>query len=316
MASSTKKQSDNSDPPTQGGSMDSSHNLSNQLFTYQSFTDALKEQKRHNFETAVPGVDNNTFKPLNTYSTFIEAKKRNSIVIDCAQFLGMEFKVNGKVIEVNKTLDHTANESTYGNILTPQVELGGFPGTNLHLVWSQMKPICTDCHTDEYVRFDCPKRRRRLCHRRKSLNHLIAKCPVAPWNNKPTEASSETKPSQPQQPASQNQFEILNHEGEMEEVEESQENEEKDTEKSTSLDKDAKMPRYSSEPANKKPTNITPSVTQSAPRLVTRSNQTLKLTDVDKLTPLKSKRNLDDAISPNGQQETVPSSKKKNTKKE
>ncbi|KAK4517761.1 uncharacterized protein ATC70_001105 [Mucor velutinosus] len=446
MASSAKKQSDNSDPPTQGGSMDSSDNPSNQLFTYQSFTDALKEQKRHNFEV-VPDVDNNTFKPLNTYSTFIEAKERNSIVIDCAQFLGMEFKdtillkvlreqfpkclglkpriigknrkkaielgfttenlcrdallkefkFNGKVIEVNKTLNHTANvidigiseiplmkedelkpalikiferygdilnigisksgdsdwltgrgfttlnrdklkESTYANILTPQVELEGFPGTNLHLVWSQMKPICTDC----------PKRTRRLCHRCKSSNHLIAKCPVVPWNNKPTEESNETKPSkstpgskqnelqlvsrrnsssrevnlldlvkqgQPQQPASQNQFEILNHEVEMEEVEESQENEEKDTEKSTSLDKGVKMSRSSSEPANKKPIKATPSVTQSTPHLATRSNQTLKLTDVDKLTPLKFKRNLDDAISPNGQQETAPSSKKKRTQK-
>ncbi|KAK4509740.1 uncharacterized protein ATC70_010490 [Mucor velutinosus] len=459
MASSAKKQSDNSDPPTQGGSMDSSHNPSNQLFTYQSFTDALKEQKRHNFEV-VPDVDNNTFKPLNTYSTFIEAKERNSIVIDCAQFLGMEFKdttllkvlreqfpkclglkpriigknrkkaielgfstenlcrdallkefkVNGKVIEVNKTLNHTANvinigiseiplmeedelkpaliktferygdilnigisksgdsdwftgrgfatlnrdklkESTYANTLTPQVELEGFPGAHLHLVWSQMKPICTDCHTDEHVRLDCPKRRRRLCHRCKSPNHLIAKCPVAPWNNKSTENSNETKSSkstpgsnenefqlvsrrnsssrevnlldlvkqgQPQQPASQNQFEILNHEvemGEVEEVEESQGNEENDTEKSTSLDKGVKMSRSSSELANKKPFNVTPSVTQSTPRLATRSNQTLKLTDVDKLTPSKSKRNLDDAISPNGQQETVPFSKKKNTKK-
>jgi len=301
MASSAKNQKDNSEPPTQGGSMDSRHNPSNQLFTYQSFTDAIKEQKRHNFNF-VPEVDNNSFKPLNAHSTFIEAKERNSIIIDCAQFLGMdfkdksllkvlreqfpkclglkpriigknkkkaielgfstenncrdallkEFKVNGKVIEVNKTLNHTANvinigiseiplleedelkaaliktferygdilnigisksgdsdwftgrgfatlnrdklkESTYANELSPQVELDGFPGTMLHLVWSQMKPICTDCHTDEHVKFDCPKRRIRLCHKCKSPNHLIAKCPQGDWNNKPATGSNETK---------------------------------------------------------------------------------------------------------------------------
>ncbi|KAI8064797.1 uncharacterized protein B0P05DRAFT_460085, partial [Gilbertella persicaria] len=231
---------------------------------------------------------------LNAYSTFVEAKERNSIVIDCAQFLGMEFKdkpllkilreqfpkclglkprvigknkrkaielgfstenacrdallkefvVNGKKIELNKTLDHSAmvinigiseiplmeeevlktalintferfgdilnigiskcadsdwftgrgfatlnrdklKEATYAAELTPQVKLVGFPGVLLNIVWSQMKPICTDCHTDEHIKFDCPKRMRKLCFRCKSPNHLQAKCPTAPWNREP-----------------------------------------------------------------------------------------------------------------------------------
>ncbi|KAL9537006.1 hypothetical protein PS6_011783, partial [Mucor atramentarius] len=76
MASSAKKQSDNSGPPKQGGSaMDSSHNPGNQLFTYQSFTDALKTQKRHAFDVS-PVVESGGYKPLNSYSTFVEAKEQ------------------------------------------------------------------------------------------------------------------------------------------------------------------------------------------------------------------------------------------------
>ncbi|KAI8635858.1 hypothetical protein BD408DRAFT_356742, partial [Parasitella parasitica] len=284
--------------------MDSSHNPGNQLFTYQSFTDALKTQKRHAFDVS-PVVESGGYKSLNSYSTFVEAKERNSIVIDCAQFLGMEFKdksllkvlreqfpkglglkprvigknqrkaleigfstekacrdallkefkIGDKVIEVSKTLNCTANvinigiseiplmdddelkdalvktferfggilnigisksgdsdwftgrgfatlnrdklkESMYAAQITPQVELAGFPDSKLHLVWSQMKPICPDCHTDEHIKFDCPKGRRRLCHRCKSPNHLIAHCPTAPWyRNKPEVTNNESQSS-------------------------------------------------------------------------------------------------------------------------
>ncbi|KAG2210748.1 hypothetical protein INT46_008570 [Mucor plumbeus] len=291
MASSINNQSDKRGNTLQGGStLDSSHNPGNQLFSNQSFTDAIKVQKRHAFEIS-PNVENGGFKPLNAFSTFVEAKERNSIVIDCAQFLGMEFKektllkvlceqypkcvgfkprvigknkrkaielgfpsektcrdallqefkINDKTIEVNKTLNCTSmvinigisempiveeellkpaliktferygdilnigiskssdsdwftgrgfatinrdkqKEESYAANLTPQVELEDFPGTVLNLVWSQMKPICPDCHTDEHIRFDCPKRNRKLCHRCKSPNHLQANCPTAPWN--------------------------------------------------------------------------------------------------------------------------------------
>ncbi|GAN11816.1 hypothetical protein MAM1_1036d11425 [Mucor ambiguus] len=436
--------------------MDSSHNPSNQLFTYQTLTDAIKEQKRHSFEIA-PEVNNNAFKPLNAYSTFIEAKERNSIVIDCAQFLGMEFKdttllkvlreqfpkclglkprvigknkkkaielgfsterlcrdallkefkVNGKDIEINKTLNHTANvinigiseiplmeedelklaliktferygdilnigitksgdsdwftgrgfatinrdklkEASYTNSLTPQVELEGSPGTFLHLVWSQMKPICSDCHTDEHVKIDCPKRRRRLCHRCRSPNHLIANCPTAPWNTTPHTEINEAKNSkstpgsqenefqlvtrrnsnsrevnllellkqgQPQQPTQQNQFEVLSQEEFMEDAEEQLQGDDITTDKPILLENGVNMSRSISEPATEKQSNIKPTTTQSASRLSTRSKQTLKLADTTTLTQLSSKRNLDAAISPNGQQATVPSSKKTNMKK-
>ncbi|KAI8051042.1 uncharacterized protein B0P05DRAFT_641647, partial [Gilbertella persicaria] len=191
---------------------------------------ALKAQKRHIFEVS-PNVDNGSFKPLNAYSTFVDA-------------LLKEFVVNGKKIELNRTLDHSVmvinigiseiplmeeevlktalintferfgdilnigiskcadsdwftgrgfatlnrnklKEATYAAELTLQVELVGFPGVLQNIVWSQMKPICTDCHTDEHIKFDCPKRMRKLCFRCKSPNHLQAKCPTAPWNREP-----------------------------------------------------------------------------------------------------------------------------------
>ncbi|KAI8082601.1 uncharacterized protein B0P05DRAFT_586259 [Gilbertella persicaria] len=77
MALSLDYQSDNRRTSLQGGStLDSSHKPA---------------QKRHSFEMS-PNIENGSLKPLNAYSTFVEAKERNSIVIDCTQFLGMEFK--------------------------------------------------------------------------------------------------------------------------------------------------------------------------------------------------------------------------------
>lgn len=60
-----------------------------------------------------------------------------------------------------------------------------------------MKPICPDCHTDEHnIKFDCchPKGKRKLCHRRKSFNHMIAHCPTAPlFRNTAEVTSNESK---------------------------------------------------------------------------------------------------------------------------
>lgn len=103
-------------------------------------------------------------------------------------------------------------EPAYAANLSPQVKLEVFPGTNLHLVWSQVKHICTDCHTDEHVRFDCPKRGRRLCHRCQSPNHLVAECPTAPWkttNAVPNESNNESKSSKPTPGPKKNEFFIL-----------------------------------------------------------------------------------------------------------
>ncbi|KAI8066284.1 uncharacterized protein B0P05DRAFT_621581 [Gilbertella persicaria] len=92
MALSLNYQSDNRRTSPQGSStLDSSHDPDNQLSSNQSFKDALKAQKRHIFEVS-PNVENGSFKPLNAYSTSLEAKERSSIIINCAQFLGMEFK--------------------------------------------------------------------------------------------------------------------------------------------------------------------------------------------------------------------------------
>ncbi|KAI8327528.1 hypothetical protein BD560DRAFT_342786, partial [Blakeslea trispora] len=55
---------------------------------------------------------------------------------------------------------------------------------NLHLVWSDMKPICTFCHVDDHIRINCPalKPRRKACFICDKTDHLRAACPLAPWN--------------------------------------------------------------------------------------------------------------------------------------
>ncbi|KAL9538564.1 hypothetical protein PS6_011523 [Mucor atramentarius] len=127
MASSAKKQSDNnSDPPAEDSSMvDSSHNRSNRLFTYQFFTDAVKEQKRHNFEFKgkfLLKILREQFpKCLGLKIRIIGKNKKKaselgfSIENLCRDALLKEFKVNRKVIEVKKTtFNHTANVINIG----------------------------------------------------------------------------------------------------------------------------------------------------------------------------------------------------------
>ncbi|GAN11496.1 hypothetical protein MAM1_0634c11059 [Mucor ambiguus] len=127
-----------------------------------------------------------------------------STEVACRDALLKEFKIGEKTIEVSKTLASTANVinigiseipllgeeelkpaliktfESYGDILnigisnsensdaakpTPQVELVGFPKSKLNLVRSQIKPICPDRHTDDHIKFDCPKGKKKLCHR-------------------------------------------------------------------------------------------------------------------------------------------------------
>ncbi|CAO3609279.1 unnamed protein product [Mucor fragilis] len=159
---------------------------------------------------------------------------------DCMAALQKEFVLQGRTIQVNKTLDKHANVirvsisaipykpvealkplliktfENYGDILNvglchskdgdwftgrgfvtlnidtskhyaaelrPQIAFGDFQ-ENLRLVWSNMQPICTDCHNDDHVKADCPRKRRKACHKCGSLEHLIAACPQAYWNRK------------------------------------------------------------------------------------------------------------------------------------
>ncbi|KAK4521747.1 uncharacterized protein ATC70_004282 [Mucor velutinosus] len=69
----------------------------------------------------------------------------------------------------------------YAAELTPQIQFGNFK-EKLHLVWSNMNPICQDCHTDDHIKADCPRTKRKACFRCGSLEHLIAGCPLASWN--------------------------------------------------------------------------------------------------------------------------------------
>ncbi|KAG1147274.1 hypothetical protein G6F37_007851 [Rhizopus arrhizus] len=69
--------------------------------------------------------------------------------------------------------------------LTPQVP-SWEQGHYLHIVWSNMKPICNYCHVDDHTRVNCPVllRRRKACSICESTQHLKAQCLDAPWNRK------------------------------------------------------------------------------------------------------------------------------------
>ncbi|KAG1040676.1 hypothetical protein G6F43_012242 [Rhizopus delemar] len=69
--------------------------------------------------------------------------------------------------------------------LTPQIP-SWEQDQYLHIVWSNMKPICNHCHVDDHTRVNCPVllRRRKACYICESTQHLKAQCPDAPWNRK------------------------------------------------------------------------------------------------------------------------------------
>lgn len=56
----------------------------------------------------------------------------------------------------------------------------------LHLVYTNMKPICNRCHVEDHVFADCPitLQHRKACFICKSLDHLIADCPDSNRNRK------------------------------------------------------------------------------------------------------------------------------------
>ncbi|GAN11675.1 hypothetical protein MAM1_0803d11256, partial [Mucor ambiguus] len=80
----------------------------------------------------------------------------------------------------------------YAAELRPQVAFAGSQ-ENLRLTWANMQPICADCHTDDHVKADCPRKRRKTCHKCGSLEHLIAACPQAYWNRKKEQPSQERR---------------------------------------------------------------------------------------------------------------------------
>ncbi|KAG1626189.1 hypothetical protein G6F44_012496 [Rhizopus delemar] len=69
--------------------------------------------------------------------------------------------------------------------LTPQIS-SWEQDHYLHIVWSNVKPICNHCHVDDHTRVNYPVllRRRKACFICESTQHLKAQCPDAPWNCK------------------------------------------------------------------------------------------------------------------------------------
>jgi hypothetical protein len=210
-----------------------------------------------------------------------------------------------------------------------------------------MKPICPDCHTDDHIKFDCPKGKKKLCHRCKSPHHLIAQCPTAPWyrnatpevshnvsrsSNLTPESDSEgfkivrhrsgsgrevnlldlLHQGQQQQTRSSNQFDILASDSTMEEEQQQEPSESNGDESTPSATDGVTMIRSTSTPTHRHP-EITPAKSKSTPRNL-RSQQTKKVSEL--ITKIHSKRNLEEAISPEAQQAATPTNKKVNSNTE
>jgi hypothetical protein len=94
-------------------------------------------------------------------------------VIDGGWFTGKGF------VTLNKKKDTTYAE------LTPQIASWDAE-VKLHLVYTNMKPICSYCHVDDHVRFNCPALapKKKACYQCGNTDHLRAECPLAPWNRK------------------------------------------------------------------------------------------------------------------------------------
>ncbi|KAK4517559.1 uncharacterized protein ATC70_000899 [Mucor velutinosus] len=76
--------------------------------------------------------------------------------------------------------------------VAPQIPFGDFP-EKIRLVWTNMQPICKGCHTDEHVKADCPRAKKKAFHKCGSLEHLIAQCPRAHWNRKKDQTTQERR---------------------------------------------------------------------------------------------------------------------------
>ncbi|KAK4518278.1 uncharacterized protein ATC70_001630 [Mucor velutinosus] len=137
---------------------------------------------------------------------------------DCMEALGKEFVLHGKIIQVSKALAITYKPleflkpllmqtfEPYGDILNVGLCHSKNDPSNMklswhlrslleifQLVWTNMQPICKDCHTDEHVKVDCPRAKKKVCHKCGSLEHLIAQYPRAHWNRKRDQPTQERR---------------------------------------------------------------------------------------------------------------------------
>ncbi|KAI8070607.1 uncharacterized protein B0P05DRAFT_598364 [Gilbertella persicaria] len=69
--------------------------------------------------------------------------------------------------------------------LSPQIP-GWDDDCTLHLVYSNMRPMCNYCHVDDHIKANCLvlNSRKKSCYQCGSTKHLGAECPLAPWNHK------------------------------------------------------------------------------------------------------------------------------------
>ncbi|KAI8079572.1 uncharacterized protein B0P05DRAFT_469866, partial [Gilbertella persicaria] len=105
------------------------------------------------------------------YSVVLEIGLRHTT--DSNLFIGKEFV----------TLNQKKNVSY--KTLSPQIP-GWDDDCKLHLVYSNMKPICNYCHVDDHNRASCSVLNScmKSCYQCGSTEHLRAECTLAPWNCK------------------------------------------------------------------------------------------------------------------------------------
>ncbi|KAG0863403.1 hypothetical protein G6F16_011832 [Rhizopus arrhizus] len=126
--------------------------------------------------TNIPYEKNDKLKPL-----MIQLFEKYGSILE----IGLHHTVDGGWFNGRGYVTLVKDKTKSYETLTPQIP-SWEQDHNLHIVWSNMKPICNHCHVDDHTRVNCPVllRRRKACFICESTQHLKAQCPDAPWNRK------------------------------------------------------------------------------------------------------------------------------------
>ncbi|KAG1127987.1 hypothetical protein G6F42_006385 [Rhizopus arrhizus] len=126
--------------------------------------------------TNIPYEKDDKLKPL-----MIQLFEKYGSILE----IGLHHTVDGGWFNGRGYVTLVKNKTKSYEPLTPQIP-SWEQDHYLHIVWSNMKPICNYCHVDDHTRVNCPVllRRRKACFICESTQYLKAQCPDAPWNRK------------------------------------------------------------------------------------------------------------------------------------
>lgn len=127
--------------------------------------------------TGIPGLDENSIRVRLT-----------EILSQCGDILelGLHHIPSGHWF--NGRGFATLNRDTskvYPAELHHQIDFSG--DRKITLVWSNMKMVCKECHSEDHIKADCPvvlERNLKRCFECQSPDHLKADCPSARWNRR------------------------------------------------------------------------------------------------------------------------------------